>query len=203
MYKRYLKRIMDFIISTFCVISLSPLLAVIAIFVRHELGVPVLFKQIRPGLHGKPFTIYKFRTMTNAFDRKGNLLSEKKRLTRLGLFLRATSLDELPELWNVITGTMSLVGPRPLKVEYLPLYSLEQARRHDVRPGITGLSQVNGRSLLDWEERFQLDVWYVDNVSVWVDIKIMLLTLLKVYRKEGVSPEGGSSVSPPFNGNKD
>lgn len=168
--------------------------AIIALLVRLRLGAPVLFSQVRPGLNSKPFTLYKFRTMTDARGGFGRLLSDEQRLTAFGRFLRSTSLDELPELWNVLRGDMSLVGPRPLLMEYLPRYSSEQARRHEVRPGITGWAQINGRNELDWEDRFRLDVWYVDNQSFWLDLKIMFLTLGKIFRREGISSPGSATM---------
>ena len=176
------------------VLVLSPLLMVIALIVRIKLGPPILFKQKRPGLHGAPFTIYKFRTMSDASDEKDNLLSDVDRLTQLGRFLRATSLDELPELFNVIKGEMSLVGPRPLLMQYLDRYTPEQARRHDVKPGITGWAQINGRNAITWEEKFKLDVWYVDNQSFWLDIKIIFMTIVKVLKREGISADGQATM---------
>ncbi|MEW9679319.1 sugar transferase [Pseudomonas sp. TE50-2] len=167
----------------------------VAIAIRRQLGSPVAFSQVRPGLHGKPFRMVKFRTMRNAFDADGNLLPDSQRMTPLGVFLRSSSLDELPELLNVLKGDMSLVGPRPLLMEYLPLYSPEQYRRHDVRPGISGWAQVNGRNALSWEEKFDLDVWYVDNRSIWLDIKIIALTVKKVVVREGISAEGEATMS--------
>ena len=170
-------------------------MAVIAVLIRTTLGRPVLFRQERPGLHGEPFTIYKFRTMRDSVDEEGNPLPDEARMTRLGDVLRATSLDELPELWNVFRGDMSLVGPRPLLMEYLALYSPEQARRHAVRPGITGLSQVEGRNSAPWVERLQRDVWYVDNQSMWLDLKILARTFSQVLRREGISEEGHATRS--------
>ncbi len=172
----------------------SPLFVLLAVLVRFKLGSPVLFLQRRPGRHGKPFTIYKFRTMSHARDADGNLLPDEIRITALGRFLRRTSLDELPELWNVLKGDMSLVGPRPLLMSYLDLYAPEQMRRHDVRPGITGWAQVNGRNELTWEDKFKLDVWYVDNHSLWLDLKILFLTVWKVVRREGVNQPGYATV---------
>lgn len=163
------------------------------------MGRPILFKQLRSGLHGRPFYLYKFRTMTDARNAGGQLLPDEQRLTRLGRWLRATSLDELPELWNVLKGDMSLVGPRPLLMEYLERYTPEQARRHEVKPGITGWAQVNGRNALSWEEKFRLDVWYVDNWSLWLDLKILFMTVLKVLRREGISAEGYATM-PEFMG---
>lgn len=183
-----IKRSLDIAISLTGLLALSPFFLFIAFLISCWLGRPVLFSQNRPGLNGKPFALIKFRTMRNEVDEHGALLPDEQRLTRFGRFLRATSLDELPELWNVLKGEMSLVGPRPLLMEYLPLYDSEQARRHEVRPGITGLAQVCGRNTLSWDDRFKLDVWYVDNQSSWLDIKIMLLTILKVIKRDGVSP---------------
>lgn len=194
MYRRYGKRIFDLVISASALLVLAPLLAVIALLVRIKLGSPVLFRQQRPGLHGEPFTILKFRTMTDARDGEGNLLPDSVRLTPFGRFLRGTSLDELPELINVLRGDMSLVGPRPLLMRYLPLYTPEQMRRHEVRPGITGWAQVNGRNALTWEDKFALDVWYVDHLSLWLDVKTILLTFLKVVRREGISQPGHATM---------
>jgi lipopolysaccharide/colanic/teichoic acid biosynthesis glycosyltransferase len=165
------------------------------------MGAPILFRQRRPGLHGAPFEMVKFRTMRDAVDAGGQALPDSERLTRLGRFMRASSLDELPELWNVLKGDMSLVGPRPLLIEYLPLYSSEQARRHDVRPGVTGWAQVNGRNAISWDEKFALDVWYVDNRSLWLDLRIIGLTLRKVLRREGISAAGEATM-PKFRGSK-
>lgn len=176
-----------------------PVLILVAFFIRLDMGSPVLFRQLRPGLHGKPFVMYKFRTMKNEQDEKGNLLSDEKRMTVLGRILRSTSLDELPELWNVIKGDMSLVGPRPLLMEYLGRYTQVQVRRHEVRPGITGWAQVNGRNAVSWEEKFRLDVWYVDNWSLWLDIKILWLTLLKTLKREGINARGHATM-PEFKG---
>jgi lipopolysaccharide/colanic/teichoic acid biosynthesis glycosyltransferase len=172
---------------------------ILAVLIRRRMGSPVLFCQLRPGLHGKPFKMVKFRTMLDAVDYKGCPLPDNERLTGLGRFLRSTSLDELPELWNVVKGEISLVGPRPLLMEYLPLYTPEQARRHEVRPGITGWAQVNGRNALSWEEKFALDVWYVDHQSLWLDIKIIALTLWKVVRRDGISAAGEATM-PRFTG---
>ena len=174
-------------------------LLVTALLVRRYLGSPVLFSQTRPGFKGKPFQVYKFRTMTDARDSDGNLLPDDVRLTPFGLFLRSSSLDELPQLFNVLKGDIALVGPRPLLMAYLPLYSARQARRHDVRPGITGWAQVNGRNAISWEQKFELDVWYVENQSFWLDLKILALTLKKVFVKEGISADGTHTM-PRFNG---
>src|SRR5829696_7177735 len=193
------KRILDVLGAGLGSVVLSPMLAVIGILVRRSLGRPVLFVQERPGLDAKIFKMYKFRTMTEERDEFGRLLPDAQRLTRFGRFLRDSSLDELPELFNVLKGDMSLVGPRPLLVEYLPLYSLEQARRHRVKPGITGWAQVNGRNAISWEEKFELDVWYVDNWSLWVDIKILWLTILKVIKRSGVAAAEHATM-PKFTG---
>lgn len=193
------KRAFDILASTTALIVLSPVLVFMAVLIRRRMGVPVLFRQVRPGLFGKPFEMVKFRTMRDARDSEGRPLPDSERLTGLGRFLRATSLDELPELWNVLKGNMSLVGPRPLLMEYLPLYTPEQARRHEVQPGITGWAQVNGRNALSWEEKFALDVWYVDHQSLWLDLKIIVLTLWKVVRRDGISAEGESTM-PRFTG---
>lgn len=172
---------------------------VIAAAVHLTMGRPVLFRQVRPGLHGRPFCLYKFRTMTDDRDGSGKLLADEQRLTRVGRWLRASSLDELPELWNVLKGDMSLVGPRPLLMEYLDRYTPEQARRHEVKPGITGWAQVNGRNALSWEEKFRLDVWYVDNWSLWLDLKILFMTFVRVLRRDGISAEGCATM-PEFMG---
>jgi len=185
-----LKRIMDIIFSLTGLIILSILLLIIAILIKLTLKGPVLFKQARPGKNGRIFTIYKFRTMEELRDRNGNLLPDEKRLTKIGKFLRRLSLDELPELWNVLKGEMSLVGPRPLLIEYLDIFTKDQARRHEVKPGVTGWAQVNGRNAITWEEKFKYDVWYVDNWSLCLDIKIIFLTVIKVMKGEGISQPG-------------
>lgn len=190
-----IKRLIDILASLFCLLVLSPVLLLVFALVRIQMGSPVLFRQVRPGMNGKPFMMVKFRTMLDAVDAQGNPLPDDQRLTRLGSFLRSTSLDELPELWNVLKGDMSLVGPRPLLMEYLPLYSPEQARRHEVRPGVTGWAQVNGRNALSWDEKFKLDVWYVDNQSLWLDIRILFLTVKKVLVREGISADGEATMS--------
>lgn len=190
-----LKRLFDLVIASFALLLLFPVLLLVAWLVHRRLGSPVLFRQVRPGLHGKPFEMVKFRTMRDAVDNEGNALPDAERLNPFGRFLRSTSLDELPELWNVIKGDMSLVGPRPLLMEYLPLYSTEQARRHDVRPGITGWAQVNGRNAVSWPEKFALDIWYVDNRSLLLDIRILFLTIKKVFVREGISAEGQATAS--------
>jgi lipopolysaccharide/colanic/teichoic acid biosynthesis glycosyltransferase len=189
-----LKRLLDLVISVPALIILSPILLLLVCIVRLKLGSPVFFQQVRPGLHGAPFTMYKFRTMTDARDADGSLLSDEQRLTSFGRFLRSTSLDELPELLNVVTGDMSLVGPRPLLMRYLDRYTPEQARRHEVKPGLTGWAQVNGRNAISWEEKFELDVWYVDNRSLWLDIRIIFLTLLQTVRQDGISQEGHATM---------
>ena len=194
MYRKYIKRILDFILSLIALIILSPILLVIAILVRIKLGSPVIFKQERPGLNEKIFTLYKFRTMTDKKDKEGNLLPDSERLTRFGKMLRSTSLDELPELINILKGDMSIVGPRPLLVEYLELYNEEQKHRHDVRPGLTGLAQVSGRNSLTWEEKFKEDIQYIENISLIGDIKIILKTVIKVFKREGISQEGNETI---------
>ena len=185
--KIMLKRAFDVAASASALVLLSPVLAITAHKVKKELGSPVLFRQVRPGLHGKPFEMVKFRTMKDATDKAGNALPDSERLTDFGKKLRASSLDELPELWNVLKGNMSLVGPRPLLMEYLTLYNAEQAKRHDVRPGITGYAQVNGRNSLSWEDKFKLDTWYVEHQSLWLDMKILLKTVKKVIIKDGIN----------------
>lgn len=196
-----MKRFFDFWVALFALILLLPVMAIVAIQIRRKLGSPVLFRQVRPGLHGKPFEMIKFRTMRDGVDAQGNPLPDSERMTPFGNFLRSTSLDELPELWNVLKGDMSLVGPRPLLMEYLPLYSPEQARRHEVRPGVTGWAQVNGRNAISWPDKFRLDVWYVDNFSLWLDIKILFLTVKKVLVRDGISAEGEATMS-KFTGNE-
>ncbi len=193
-YRQFTKRAMDLTLTAPGLLLLAPILCGVALLVRLKLGSPVLFRQQRPGLHGKPFWLLKFRTMTDERDAEGNLLPDAQRLTPFGRFLRATSLDEFPELLNVLKGEMSLVGPRPLLMQYLERYTPEQARRHEVRPGITGWAQVNGRNALSWEEKFALDVWYVDHQSLWLDLKILFLTFWKVFRREGISQEGQATM---------
>lgn len=200
-YRRYFKRPMDIILSLCAIVVLSPLFILIAILVRVKLGSPVIFKQKRAGLNGKPFTIYKFRTMTDKRGDNGELLPNEIRLTRFGILLRSTSLDELPELFNVIKGDMSLVGPRPLLIQYLPLYNEHQKRRHEVRPGLSGLAQVNGRNAISWEEKFNLDVQYVDSVSFIGDWKIIFMTLKKVFLREGINSDNAATME-PFTGSK-
>ncbi|MFL1584976.1 sugar transferase [Stutzerimonas stutzeri] len=196
-----MKRILDIVLASLGLILLVPVIGIVAVCIRRELGSPVIFSQVRPGLHGKPFKMVKFRTMLDAFDAEGNPLPDAQRMTRLGSFLRSSSLDELPELWNVLKGDMSLVGPRPLLMEYLPLYCQAQYRRHEVRPGVTGWAQVNGRNALSWEDKFRLDVWYVDNRSFWLDCKILFLTVKKVLARDGISADGEATMT-KFTGNK-
>ncbi|EMN0395314.1 sugar transferase [Citrobacter freundii] len=195
-----MKRLFDIIISSFALILLSPLIFFIAYKIKKNIGSPVFFRQQRPGLHGRPFYMVKFRTMRDAHDRNGMPLPDKDRMTVFGSKLRNSSLDELPELWNVLRGDMSLVGPRPLLMQYLPLYNELQMRRHDVRPGITGWAQVNGRNSISWQDKFNLDLWYVKNRSLLLDCKILLLTIKKAYKKEGISAEGHATIE-PFKGN--
>lgn len=190
-----IKRLFDIVASLLGLLLLSPVILFVAWQIRRKLGKPVLFRQVRPGIGGHPFEMIKFRTMRDAVDANGNALPDVERMTPFGNFLRSTSLDELPELWNVLKGDMSLVGPRPLLMEYLPLYSVEQYRRHELRPGVTGWAQVNGRNALSWEEKFELDVWYVDNRSFWLDLKIILMTLKKVFVREGISADGEATMS--------
>jgi lipopolysaccharide/colanic/teichoic acid biosynthesis glycosyltransferase len=196
-----MKRLFDVSVALGLLVALALPLLLLAWAVRRNLGSPVLFRQLRPGLQGRPFMMVKFRTMTDARDAGGTLLPDAHRLTKFGRFLRASSLDELPELWNVLRGEMSLVGPRPLLMEYLPLYSSEQARRHEVRPGITGWAQINGRNAVSWDQRFLLDVWYVDHRSLWLDLKILWLTVRKVLVRDGISAQGDATM-PRFTGNK-
>ncbi|WP_320110145.1 sugar transferase [Pseudomonas corrugata] len=196
-----IKRVFDIVASFFALIIFFPIFLLVGLAVYRKLGSPVLFKQVRPGLKALPFKMIKFRTMLNVTDSDGNLLSDSERLTPFGGFLRSSSLDELPELWNVLKGNMSLVGPRPLLMEYVPLYNAEQFRRHEVRPGITGWAQINGRNSLSWEEKFDLDIWYVDNRTMWLDLKIIFLTLKKVFLRDGISADGEVTMS-KFTGNK-
>ena len=196
-----MKRLLDIIIASIALVLLSPLYLIVARKVKKNLGSPVLFRQVRPGLHGKPFEMIKFRTMKDAVDGQGNPLPDSERLTPFGKMLRSTSLDEMPELWNVIKGDMSIVGPRPLLMEYLPLYNEEQAKRHDVRPGMTGHAQVNGRNAIGWEEKFKLDTWYVDHQSTILDFKIMFKTVHKVIAKDDISAEGEATMT-KFTGSK-
>lgn len=194
-----IKRALDILGATIGLIVFSPILLVVALMINREMGLPVLFRQTRPGREGKPFQMIKFRTMLDTIDAEGRPLPDAERLTKLGHFLRSSSLDELPELWNVLKGDMSLVGPRPLLMEYLPLYSPKQARRHEVRPGVTGWAQVNGRNAISWREKFELDVWYVENRSLWLDIKIICMTIRKVVKHEGISAVGDATM-PKFSG---
>lgn len=195
------KRFFDIFAAAIGLILLAPVIVIVAYLILKRLGSPVLFRQTRPGLDGKPFEMVKFRTMRDALDSDGRQLPDSERMTDFGRFLRSSSLDELPELWNVIKGDMSLVGPRPLLMEYLPLYDEEQIRRHEARPGVTGWAQVNGRNALSWEEKFKLDLWYVDNQSLWLDIKIIFLTVKKVLVRDGISAEGEVTMS-RFTGSK-
>lgn len=190
-----LKRLLDIVIASSALVLLSPVYAFVAYKVRKNLGSPVLFRQVRPGLNGKPFEMIKFRSMKDVVDAQGNPLPDSERLTPFGQMLRSSSLDEMPELWNVIKGEMSIVGPRPLLMEYLPLYNEQQAKRHNVRPGITGYAQVNGRNAISWEKKFELDTWYVENRSLWLDFKIMLKTVQKVLSKDDISAEGEATIS--------
>lgn len=194
MYRRHGKRVLDLVLAILALILLSPLLAFVAILVRLMLGSPVLFRQLRPGLQGRPFTIYKFRTMTDACDASGNLLPDADRLTPFSCFLRSSSLDELPELINILRGEMSWVGPRPLLMQYLERYTPEQMRRHETRPGVTGWAQINGRNAISWERRFELDVWYVDHLSLWLDLRIMALTVWTVLKREGINQPGHATI---------
>lgn len=196
-----MKRLSDIFLSLLALLMLWPIILIVALLIKIKLGSPVLFSQLRPGLSGKTFRMYKFRSMLDATDKFGNQLQDELRLTRFGRILRSTSMDELPGLWNVLKGDMSLVGPRPLLIEYLPLYSAEQARRHHVRPGITGWAQVNGRNAISWDDKFKLDVWYVDNQSFWLDIRILFLTIKKVFVREGITAAGEATMS-KFTGSK-
>ncbi|MEA5669842.1 sugar transferase [Pseudomonas sp. MH2] len=196
-----MKRLFDIFSSAMGLLLLSPVMLFVAWQVKRKLGAPVLFRQVRPGVNGKPFGMIKFRTMRDAVDANGVVLPDAERMTPFGAFLRSSSLDELPELWNVLKGDMSIVGPRPLLMEYLPLYSPEQYRRHAVRPGVTGWAQINGRNALGWEEKFKLDTWYVDNRSFWLDLKIIFMTVLKVVRRDGISAAGEATMS-KFTGNQ-
>lgn len=200
-YERYVKRGLDLICALCAILVLSPVLVIVALLVRTKLGSPIIFKQKRPGLHEKIFTLYKFRTMTDERDEKGNLLPDEIRLTKFGKFLRSTSLDELPELFNILKGDMAVVGPRPLLVQYLSLYNQRQKRRHDVRPGLSGLAQVNGRNAISWEDKFELDVEYVESVTLVKDIKIILCTVYKVFKREGINSEVAATME-AFSGTK-
>jgi sugar transferase EpsL len=194
LYLRWGKRTLDLVASTSALLICAPLITCVAVLVRVLHGSPILFQQQRPGLHGRPFKLLKIRTMTEARDGRGALLPDAQRLTTLGRFLRSTSLDELPELWNVLKGDMSLVGPRPLLSDYLPLYSVTQARRHEVRPGLTGWAQIHGRNAVEWEERFRLDLWYVENRSIWLDLRILGQTVMLVIRRKGITAEGEATM---------
>ena len=200
MYRKFGKRLFDILASICGLIVLSPVMLVVAVIVRIKLGAPVIFSQERPGLHERVFKIYKFRTMTYNVDENNELLPDEKRLTQLGKALRASSLDELPELWNILKGDMSVVGPRPLLVQYLPLYNEEQSRRHSVRPGLTGYAQVNGRNAITWQEKFTLDCWYIDNARFLVDVKIVISTVIKVFTRSGISSEASATME-LFTGN--
>lgn len=200
LYKIFFKRLMDILVSSSALILLSPIFLLLIIIIRIKLGSPVFFSQKRPGKDGKVFKMYKFRSMTDERDKYGNLLSDNERLPEFGQKLRSTSLDELPELWNILKGDMSLIGPRPLLSSYLPLYNEFQKRRHEVKPGLTGWAQVNGRNNLNWPERFKLDVEYVDNISLWMDFKIIIQTIVKVIKKDGISSEDSLTME-PFKGN--
>lgn len=193
-YQRFVKRPMDFVLSLIAIVILSPILLIVAILVRTKIGSPVIFKQKRPGLDEKIFTLYKFRTMTDERDKNGELLPDSVRLTKFGKFLRSTSLDELPELFNILRGDMSIVGPRPLAVQYLPYYNETEKHRHDVRPGLTGLAQINGRNGLNWDDRFGYDIEYIENIVFFYDLKIILKTVLKVFKKEGITIRGTTSI---------
>ena len=201
-YEKYIKRLLDFTLSFLALIILSPVLLVTALLVRIKLGSPIIFHQERPGKSEKIFRLYKFRSMTDECDENGNLLPDDERLTRFGQILRSTSLDELPELLNILRGDMSIVGPRPLLVKYLPLYNEEQQHRHDVRPGLTGWAQANGRNAISWEEKFKLDVWYVQHISFWVDVKVIFMTVKKVFCRDGISSETSVTME-EFSGTKE
>ncbi|EIK51941.1 undecaprenyl-phosphate galactose phosphotransferase [Stutzerimonas stutzeri TS44] len=196
-----IKRLFDIVASLCGLLLLAPVIAIVAWQIRRKLGSPVLFRQVRPGLNGEPFEMIKFRTMRDAVDAAGKPLPDSARMTPFGSFLRSSSLDELPELWNVLKGDMSMVGPRPLLMEYLPLYCPEQYRRHEARPGVTGWAQINGRNALSWDEKFKLDVWYVDNRSFWLDLKIIFLTIKKVLVRDGISADGEATMA-KFTGGK-
>ena len=201
MYAKYIKRMLDFILSLIALIVLSPLMLIIGLLVRIKLGKPIIFKQKRPGKNEKIFTLYKFRTMTDEKDQNGNLLPDAERLTKFGKTLRSTSLDELPELWNILKGEMAIVGPRPLLVEYLPLYNEAQKHRHDVRPGLTGLAQISGRNTIDWEEKFEEDIEYINNITFIGDCKIILKTAINVIKKDGINSETSATME-EFIGNE-
>ena len=196
-----MKRFFDFFISLLVILALSPIILIVAVLIKIKLGSPIIFKQERPGIHAKPFYVYKFRSMTDKRDNRGILLPDHLRITQFGNLLRKLSLDELPQLFNVLKGDISLVGPRPLLMEYIELYTVYQARRHEVKPGITGWAQVNGRNSISWEEKFELDVWYVDNHSFWLDIKILILTVVKVFKREGINQTNRVTID-KFTGTK-
>ncbi|WP_349665553.1 sugar transferase [Echinimonas agarilytica] len=196
-----IKRIFDVVVTVLMVLTLWPVMIVLALLIRYKLGGPILFCQVRPGLNGQPFKMYKFRSMTDERDENGELLPDSVRLTSFGKLLRASSLDELPELWNVLKGEMSLVGPRPLLMEYLPLYSTEQMRRHEVRPGITGWAQVNGRNAISWQQKFELDVWYVGHQTLWLDLKVLFLTAYKIVKRSDISSDTSATME-KFEGNR-
>jgi len=197
-----IKRVFDISLSSFFLILCLPIISIITIIVLIKMGRPIIFSQVRPGKNGTPFRIYKFRTMRDYYDGKGRLLEDELRLTKFGSFLRSTSCDELPTLWNVLNGDMSLVGPRPLLMEYLPLYNKKQAKRHDIKPGLTGWAQVNGRNAISWKEKFDLDLWYIDHQSFWLDVKILLITIKKVLLRESITERLGVTMT-KFNGNKE
>ncbi|OPZ85851.1 MAG: Undecaprenyl phosphate N,N'-diacetylbacillosamine 1-phosphate transferase [Firmicutes bacterium ADurb.Bin419] len=201
-YRRFIKRPQDFLLSLIALVVLSPFILIIAVLVRIKIGKPIIFKQVRPGLNEKVFKMYKFRTMTNEKDEHGELLPDSARITKFGSFLRSTSLDELPELWNIVRGDMSIVGPRPLLIQYLPLYNEDQKRRHEVRPGLSGYAQVNGRNAISWEDKFRLDTEYVDNISFIGDWKIIFLTIKKVFSREGISSNTSVTME-PFKGSQE
>ena len=201
MYRRYGKRLLDLGLASVLLVLLAPFMALVGLMVRLKLGSPILFRQRRPGLMGAPFTMYKFRSMAQKRDEEESLLSDSERLTRFGLLLRSTSLDEVPEIFNVFKGEMSLVGPRPLLMRYLDRYTPEQMRRHEIRPGITGWAQVNGRNAISWEEKFALDLWYVDNLSLWLDLRILLLTVVKTVQRQGIS-QSGETTKHEFTGTR-
>jgi len=194
MYRQFGKRLFDILFTILALCVFAPIIGVIALFVRVNLGWPIFFSQKRPGLNEKAFTLLKFRTMTVAYDAQGHILSDEERLTSFGRFLRTTSLDELPELFNVLRGEMSIVGPRPLLIKYLGLYTAEQARRHEIKPGITGWAQINGRNAITWEEKFKLDVWYVDHISFWLDVNILALTVWALFRSKGINQPGQATM---------
>lgn len=200
MYRQYGKRIFDFIVTLCALMGALPLMLVLWFWVRISLGQPVLFCQVRPGQNGNPFLLFKFRTMREAHDDQGHPLPDAQRLTRFGCFLRSTSLDELPELFNILKGEMSLVGPRPLLMQYLPRYSPQQARRHEVKPGLTGWAQINGRNAVTWDTKFALDVWYADNLSLWLDVKIFVMTFLQIFQRKDIHQPGHATM-PEFMGN--